>query len=153
MLKVRSLPGLLTSAVTTDTLGPLDGSPLGLTDCGTEDDAESLASPQPGQALESQVSFDDEGGIEPWNTFLLSEFKDPLPSPDHHGPYDGLHGTDHPVDLSPYIDLDTQPDYMSQHGPQRSNLPGLSMEPHSTPVTSFPGPANFMFDGVPVQDS
>lgn len=153
--KVGSQPGLLTEhTVASETFGPPYGSPLGLTEGGSEGDIDSIASPQPGQysvLSESRVLFHEWESMEPWDASMLTDFMEPLP--DEYGAYDRPKWTENSKDLDFYINPIARPDQILRHSPQASNVSGLRIESHSTPVTSSPGPANILFDGSPVQGS
>lgn len=131
----------------------MEGSPLGLTECGSEDDIENLQSPNYGQhpaLVKSTVSQDWER-TESWDASILAEFMEPLP--DDYDLNNALGWSQHPQELNSYINANVQP-VLSKHITQRNNMPSLmAAESHTTPATFSPGPANFMFDGVPVQGS
>lgn len=128
----------------------MEGSPLGLTECGSEDDFESVPSPGYGQ-YPALVKSQDRDCSESWNASMLSEFVEPLP--DDYGLNNALEWIHYPQELDPHVDANAQP-VLPKHTLQRSNMSSpMAPEPHTTPATFFPGPANFTFDGVPVQGS
>lgn len=132
----------------------MEGSPLGLTECGSEDDIESLASPSYGQysALVKTPVPRDWDHTNAWDASTLSDFMEPLPV--DNGLNYALECSNFPQEFDSYIDLNAQPAVLTKHASQRSNMPNpMAPESHTTPATFLPGPANFPFDGVPAQGS
>lgn len=131
----------------------MEGSPLGLTECGSENDVESLASPGYGQypALVKTPVCQDWEYTNAWDASTLAEVVEP--SPGDHGSNNALEWSQYPLELDPSIDPDAHLG-PSKHTPQRINMSSsMAAESHTTPATFFPGPANFTFDGVPAQGS
>lgn len=130
----------------------MEGSPLGLIECGSEGDIDSIPSPGYGQhpALVKSPVSQDWACAEFWDAATLSEFMEPLP--DDHGLNNALEWSQYPLSLDPCIDTNAQP-IPSEHQTQRSNMSNLIAESQKSPVTFFPGPANFAFDGGPAQGS
>lgn len=146
--------GLLDPALFGPHAPDLDGSsPVGLTDCGSEDDISSvtdtLRSPEPGQHLvtpEPRVASFGSGRSESfgWDAYSLSDLMDPGLDP--CGSYAGL-DVDDALELDDYLNLPP-----SQPCSQSYDTVLPSIEPHSTTVTTPPGPATLV-DGDPVQGS
>lgn len=131
------------------TFGSQVSSPLGLTDCGSEDDcpalAEPFSSPEQEEHLDtpypypSMLSYDGGEGL--YDSSDFSALMEPLSN--ELGSCDDSVGPIYPQVPNPYSDLDLQ---------SPGFLPTLNSADSNTPVTTPPGPANF-FDGVPALDS
>lgn len=130
----------------------MEGSPLGLTQCGSEGDIDSILLPGYGQhlALVKSPASQNWDCAEVWDAATLSELMEPFS--DDYGLNDALEWSQYSLGLDACMDTIAQP-IPSEHNPQRRNVSSPIDDSHNSPVTSFPGPANFTFDGVPAQGS
>lgn len=130
-------------------------SPLGLTDCGSEDDYRTFSEPHSffeqqkilDSSYPSLFSCDGGEGQGPYDSSEFSDLMEPLAD----GPdccEDGT-GPSSTSALDSYLDILGHPSLAAQYP---GYTPALNSADSTAHVAANPGPANF-FDGVPVLDS